>query len=368
VMNDWWAFSDTYPDPTTAEDYNEEYEKLKTTTSIESSTIPRERTKFNEDQNAGIAQQSEGLSQSAIIGVSGGAALIVIIGLLILMRIIRRQSVKDAIVLDAKTSVVQESSVLTTTEPEAQSVDYSKISVPSALIEYTPKQISELQVSIPNELRIEASDFKPIVQVSVQNGAPLYTGTMSKDKVLVKIFGSKPSTLNKGVEGCFWEEVKLLHKLQQYEYITRIVGYCTTPVAILIQYYDVGMEQVFTQKMQFRASEVVSIVKDVANAIRVLNDEGIAHRNVKPKNIYLVQRKRAVLGGLYGLVKVESDEKARKMYAVYRIDAKNANYVAPEVFEVMKGVVPLVESLRAYKSVDVFSVAMLLSKLLKSIS
>jgi hypothetical protein len=73
----------------------------------------------------------------------------------------------------------------------------------------------------------------------------------------------------------------------------------------------------------------------------------------------------AALGGFYGLQQCKNDEDARRAFPVYRIDAKSANFVAPEVFTALKGNPPGLNAAIALLAGDLFSMAILMSKLIK---
>jgi hypothetical protein len=73
----------------------------------------------------------------------------------------------------------------------------------------------------------------------------------------------------------------------------------------------------------------------------------------------------AALGGFYALQQCKTDEDARRAFPVYRIDAKSANFVAPEVFNALKGNPPNLNAAIALLSGDLFSLGILISKVIK---
>jgi hypothetical protein len=74
---------------------------------------------------------------------------------------------------------------------------------------------------------------------------------------------------------------------------------------------------------------------------------------------------KAYLAAFYALQQTFYDDDAVAALPQYRIDAKNANFVAPEVFMALKGDVPRLNSTTILLSGDLFSLAILISKLMK---
>jgi hypothetical protein len=385
VTNDIWVFTDNLPEQQLVE-YNSEEE----ITFLASNTLAvKTRTNFGNEEASYIVEKAS-LSIGAIIGISAGVAFIFVIGVLFLLVIIKRQSYKEAALAElgknstVESSVIDESSIDAGGGPKrpqklgSSTLDLSIVKTPSPSVTYPADSVATAKSSLPDSLKLTGYDFDAVLQIGTQNGAVLYNGlsvasTLKSlsDKVTIKVFGRDITSLQPGVADAFWEEAALIYKLfaNPSSRGTTLLGYCLEPVALIFPSYPIGFLEQYLTQQQLSETDVFNIVYDLVKALNVLHTNLYAHRNIKLRTIFLEKEKKlhAVLTSFNSLVKAETDAKAKKAFSVYRIDAKAANFVAPEVFLALKGQPPTLNAAQALKSGDLFSLGILISKLLRSI-
>lgn len=381
-MGEVWEFNDDFPaasvlSSTTAE--------AVATSTIQTSLEVRDRTRFSNEEPQPVATS---LSTEAIIGISGGTAFVLVVMTLIIMFFIRRQSYKNALLAESKTkgdSTVDESTELRASGVTANrsrkansgssTLDLSVVKMPSPIVKYSVESVTSAKKSVSDVPTVSGSDFDCVLQTGTQNGAALYNAItvdlnkLRTDRLTVKVFGKDLESLASGVEDAFCEEASLLLKLSSFDIrITSLVALSMEPVALLFPAYPLGnLESYMNQNASLTPLDVFQIVLDIAAALKALHGLGYPHRNVKPRNIFVEKEKRlrGVLSGFGGLQNVGTDDQAAlKAFPLYRIDAKAANYVAPEVFSAIRNQVTSTPSV-AIKHGDQFSLAILISKMLK---
>jgi hypothetical protein len=388
AMNDLWFFVDDLPEPV-LQDSTEMTSSENAYSTTSTNIVPRDRKNFAAELNDSTA----GISTPAIIGISGAVAFLLVVGALVLMLYIKRQSYKEAMIAEAKTAPGESTTVDATglssiedgslrskaVKLGSSTLDLGVVKTPSPLVKYKPDSVAESKRSVQSHSSTSGEDFDCVLQFATQNGSALYnamaTGASLKsrgDRFTVKLFGKNVSSLEPSVEDAFWEEAALLIKLRTYDIsISSFVSYCLEPVALIMPAYPLGtLETYLTQQSSISSADVYNIVTDVAKALKVLHELGYAHRNVKLRNVFVQNDKgiHGVLTGFGGLQRFGSDDAvAAKAFPNYRIDAKAANFVAPEVFNALRGQVPSLNVSSALKAGDLFSWAMLVSKMLKSL-
>ncbi|KAI3657742.1 hypothetical protein MP638_004346 [Amoeboaphelidium occidentale] len=384
--NDLWLFIDDGPDGVLREEDDNEL-TVTSSTRVSTSIPPRDRTRFSGEE---LETPTTSVPIGLVIGISAGVGLFLVVVTLIIMTYIRRNSMKEAVLAGANTAPgdTVTDGTGTVLDDETQSglkmklgsstLDLSVVKAPAPLIRYSPNSVAAAKESIPGTMQFTGYDYDAVLQIGTQNGAALYNGlsvasTLKalSDKVTIKVFGKNVSSLESGVEDSFWEEAALLLKLEKYPEakFTHLLGYSLEPVALLFPSYPYGtLEQYLTSQQQLHVNDVFYIVSDVIKTLKFLHELGYAHRNVKLRTIFIGKEKRlsASLSAFNGLQHIGDDErKAINAYPNYRIDAKAANFVAPEVFSAIRGQTPSINPAMALKSGDLFSWAMLISKLMK---
>lgn len=249
--------------------------------------------------------------------------------------------------------------------------------LPPPLMKYAPSYVESIKNQVKMSLELPRNSVGALNQAGTQNGAVLYDGVAlaeplksTQPKLLIKAFAPSIRALVDGTDALFWDEIVLLQQLSGNKNITQIIGFCKEPAVILFPTYSLGtLETIMnTNSVSFKKSTLIYLITGLSRALMELHSLGYPHRNLKPRNIFVtIENGQAVacLGGLGGLLKCTTDDQAKKQFPLYRIDAKNANYVAPEIFEAIRGTIPSFETKTALFSGDVFSFAILLNKLIK---
>lgn len=376
IMNDFWLFEDDVEDPELMQDEVEV--TLSTTTQVATSIQQGTRTLFAAEEP--VTEQS--LPSGAIIGIAGGTSLLVVVLVLILLQYIRRQSLKEAIFAatpqDTQGATADVSKPDQATMNSGNSDKFSAINVPNPLVKYSSVSVQKAKDNAPQTLKIDGQLIDVINQIGTQNGVPLFNGLLKKhdgsvDKVTVKAFGSSINKLQAGVEDSFWKEVEVLSALSSSKGIVQMLHFSINPFTIIFPYYSLGTLETYLSQSgvsPMKSSDLHNIVSNVANALKDLHDNGYVHRTVKLRNVYIERNSvgsiTGYLSGFGCLQQCFTDEDATIAFPLYRIDAKSANFVAPEVFRALRGDVVKFKTLEALKAGDTFSLAMLISKLLKS--
>lgn len=389
-MNDVWEFDDDGPETPVEQVINED---ASTTVSSEVLTTFNTRARTNFASEDIQDTNSSALPIGAVIAIAGGAALVLVFGALITMMYIRRQSFKEAYLAEANvkdsTTVADETGLASIENAGSGSgtkvlklgsstIDLSVVKSPSPIVRYTADSVAAAKSALANVSPVDGFAFDCVLQIGTQNGAAIFNAISGQslksrtDRLTVKVYGRSIQALEPGVEDAFWEEAALLQKLSSYDIrCTSLIAYCAEPVALLIPAYPLGtLETYLTQQVTLKAADVFNIVFDIAKTLKVLHELGYAHRNVKLRNIFVEKDKaiHGVLTGMGGLQLVHSDDHlAVKAFPNYRVDAKAANFVAPEVFNALRGQTTLMNASIALKSGDLFSWAILISKLLKAV-
>jgi hypothetical protein len=231
TMNDVWEFVDDYPQPEVLDEnyYDANSDSVGATTTTEKEK--RTRT-FAPEESSAISKND--LSPEAVVGIAAGAAFIVVLGLLFLLKLIRRQSFKEAIMQQAATSVAVDSSTVTETESKPTSpskgsslLNLKSISVPSPIVQYSTESVLRAKNNAPVDTLIDGSFFDAVQQIGTQNGVPMYNGVYKTDgkanlKAIIKVYGSDSFSMQKGVENAFWKEIELLRELRDVQGITKV--------------------------------------------------------------------------------------------------------------------------------------------------
>lgn len=384
VLNDLWKYSE---EGVFLEDFIPNNLTTSVSEIVETTEIrQKDRTNFVENEPVTEA----GVSAPLVIGVAGGSALVLLIIALIVMLYVRRNSYREAVLAQGKKSEAGDSTIATSDGRDTQNtsrknvangsstLDLSTIKTPVPLVKYPFSAVQEAKADVPESMLVNGGDFDAVVQIGTQNGCPIYNGIAVSsqvkalsDKLTIKVFGgSTIDGLDKGIQDAFWIEASILLNLSKFKdvKIANLVGYSTSPPALIFPAYPLGTLEQYLQSSQLSIMDPFNVVFDVSRALKALHDMGYAHRNLKLRNVFVEKYKtiRGVLTGFGSLQRIPNDKEASAVFAEYRIDGKAANFVAPEIFTGLRGDVPSFNSAQILKSGDLFSLAILISKLLKA--
>lgn len=384
VLNDLWRYSG---EGVLLEDFVPNYSTTSVSEIGETTEIrQRDRTNFAEPEPV----KEAGVSAPLVIGVAGGSALVIMIIALIVMLYIRRNSYREAVLAQGKKSEAGDSTVASSDGRDTQktsrntlkngssTLDLTIVKTPVPVVKYLFSAVQGAKEDVPESMLVNGEDFDAVVQIGTQNGCPIYNGIAVSsqlkavsDKLTIKVFGGAHiDSLDKGIQDAFWVEASILLHLSKSRdvLLANLVGYSMSPPALLFPAYPRGTLEQYLQSSQFFIADIFNVVFDVSKALKALHGMGYAHRNIKLRNVFVEKQKKmhGVLTGFGSLQHIPSDKEASAAFAEYRIDGKAANFVAPEVFNGLRGDVPSFNSAQILKSGDLFSLAILISKLLKA--
>lgn len=110
--------------------------------------------------------------------------------------------------------------------------------------------------------------------------------------VVVKALAPRSAT--EDAKAAFVREAELLKKIR-HPNVVRLLGYATTgdglPFLVLEHLPGTELAEVLSKRSLPPPERALDIIKQVARALDAAHRAGIVHRDVKPKNIIIVQRK-----------------------------------------------------------------------------
>ncbi|KAI3633470.1 hypothetical protein MIR68_008417 [Amoeboaphelidium protococcarum] len=149
----------------------------------------------------------------------------------------------------------------------------------------------------------------------------------------------------------FNHEISIVWLLNECPNVIRLIGYCPQPSMILLKYYPLGSledlihkngtggesnKQPLVPDNQWTPKFILRMMRDVANGLADMHDNGLVHNDVKPGNVLL--DKQSGNGELYcvlcdfGVTSIVDGSLLRvKAYQKSRIKGASLVYAAPEV-------------------------------------
>ena len=80
----------------------------------------------------------------------------------------------------------------------------------------------------------------------------------------------------------FHYETAIMSSLPDSPYIAKLLGYCETPMAIIMPYYSLTMTSVFTESKLGKEELASKAALEIALGMELLHDKGIVHFDLKP--------------------------------------------------------------------------------------
>jgi serine/threonine protein kinase len=188
--------------------------------------------------------------------------------------------------------------------------------------------------------------------------------TPFKDPIALKYFKIKDNKYKEMEMIAFKQEVALLIHFKNCPNILTVFGFVMKPPVMIMKFYPYGHIGSFAlgrsevPGCKYNPHLVVELMRDVANGLSVLHNEGVVHCDIKPMNIMMdmVDRQniqvRAVLID-FGIARVTNERLfGVKMFRQSKLTGISYDFAAPEVLnEGMKDHV-------ITDKIDVFSFAM----------
>jgi len=147
----------------------------------------------------------------------------------------------------------------------------------------------------------------------------------------------------------FWDEAKLLSKLDEHPSIVRVFDFGTTPspmgnVPYLVLEWLAGEdldENLQRDRCILTEQEAIRLLRPVVEALAKVHSMGVAHRDLKPANLYLSQKNGTLTPKVldFGIAKAMQEGEATTLLATRTksgFSAFSPNYGAPEQFRSKK--------------------------------
>ena len=172
----------------------------------------------------------------------------------------------------------------------------------------------------------------------------------------------------------FRQEVSIMYHCMKKRNIAKLIGYTSTPPMIVMQFYPLGSLSEWIHRgireFPFSIYTVYNLAHGTASGLIALHFSGIAHCDVKPKNILLESvptarglALRALLSD-FGVSRILHERMQVQKFRRVNLNAMSAYYAAPEVMEIFSGMGMYPQSPKAIIAGDVYAYGVLLYEML----
>jgi serine/threonine protein kinase len=180
--------------------------------------------------------------------------------------------------------------------------------------------------------------------------------------IVAKKFAESEAELDAHKKLLFMQEVSIFYALHREEHIAKILGFCFSPVCILLKFYSLGsLDALIHSKKWGNIKKRYSMLMDIARGIKSIHALDLAHCDIKPHNV-LVERLqkgyRCVLTD-FGISHVLSAKLLNvKHFTIINKNGCSFRYASPETFMRCHGAkIPQV------RESDVYSLAVVLNEM-----
>lgn len=122
-------------------------------------------------------------------------------------------------------------------------------------------------------------------------------------------------------EAQFYQEISLMYMLRDSPHFGKLVGYCETPMTILMRFYPHGSLDRFVsgaatgklQSITYNKKLIVGIMLDISRGLMAMHGYGVVHSDIKPPNVLVEVDSNGNLHGLLadlGIARVVDNSKA----------------------------------------------------------
>ncbi|KCV68142.1 TKL protein kinase [Fonticula alba] len=202
-----------------------------------------------------------------------------------------------------------------------------------------------LELSLPGSILVSiASDFAPLNEEQLGAGtqASVYAaravGAGISDRLgcpgTVAIKQLKAERMNPTQVTLFQNEVALMWLLRDAPNIVRLYGYSDQPPALVMERFDTDLATLLHSDVPLDQGAILDICQQWASGLEAMHAQGIAHRDLKPGNVFASQRPdggwRAALGDLGTSRNLNADRSSTLVSQAPELNAMTARYAAPE--------------------------------------
>ena len=198
-------------------------------------------------------------------------------------------------------------------------------------------------------------------------------------KLIVKVMKKPLQDLGMTKKRAFWTELSLMWKFRDCPYTAKVFGFSTSPLCLIVKYYQYGDLAHFIAKRGPAASEfkynkwhVVNLLKQLCSGIGFMHQNGFVHCDIKPSNtLFDISPDNSLVAivsdfGICRLVDFDSAGNIVDSFPLSEMRGVSFQYAAPEVFRRLK---PNFAQERLNPTIwrggDVFALAMTLLEMLQ---
>ncbi|KCV70976.1 serine/threonine protein kinase [Fonticula alba] len=173
-----------------------------------------------------------------------------------------------------------------------------------------------LELSLPGSIMVNiGADFMPLT-----DSGDLGAGTQATVTTQMTLFQN---------------EVALMWLLRDVPNVVRLYGYSDAPPAIVMECYQTDLSTLLQSEIPLDTCQLLGIACQWASGLEAMHAQGIAHCDLKPGNVFVMQRPdgtwHAALGDL-GTSRNLSEERSNALTsAIPSLNALTARYAAPEI-------------------------------------
>jgi serine/threonine protein kinase len=115
----------------------------------------------------------------------------------------------------------------------------------------------------------------------------------SADMVVIKQF--KPKRAEESQTAAFLQEVAILSALAFHPNVVSLIGYCQPPSAALVMplYQGDLHSLIHDPSKRYNSLNLIDMVDQICSVMQAIHEMGIAHRDLKPKNVLLEKREQS---------------------------------------------------------------------------